>query len=149
MKTVLNIASMTMDDLDRIMEIEEVSFSLPWTRNMFEVEILKNKSAYYITAKDSRGLLMGYGGAWIVLDEGHITTLAVEPRYRRMGVGSLLLDHLLQKAALDDVQNVFLEVRNLNIQARRIYERFGFEVISKRKKYYHDDDALIMMLVLK
>jgi len=149
MKTVLNIASMTMDDLDAVMEIEEASFSLPWTRNMFEVEILKNKSAYYITAKDSRGLLIGYAGAWIVLDEGHITTLAVEPRHRRIGAGSLLLDNLLQKAASDDVQKIFLEVRDLNIQARRIYERFGFKVISRRKKYYHDDDALIMMIILK
>jgi ribosomal-protein-alanine N-acetyltransferase len=139
---------MIPQDLDMVMQIEEASFSKPWSRNMFVGEINKNKYAYYITAKDSWGYLMGYAGVWIVLDEAHITTIAVQPLFRKNGIGNLLLEHLLQKASRDDVQKVFLEVRDSNIQARSIYERLGFTVISKRKKYYHDEDALVMMLAL-
>ena len=143
-KILLNFSAMDPDDLDAVMKIEEASFSLPWTENMFTGEMLKNRFACYITGKDDCGLLLGYAGMWVIFDEAHITTLAVHPLHRGRGVGSLLLERLLQEAISSEVRLVFLEVRDSNAQARRIYERFGFEVISKRKKYYHDEDALVM-----
>lgn len=140
----LTIAAMVLEDLDEVMQIEQDSFLYPWSRNSFQGEILTNRFAYYITAKDTEGFVIGYAGIWILFDEGHITTIAVKPLCRHKGVGSLLLAHLLKKAQLEGACKVFLEVRDSNLEARRIYERFGFEVIGKRKKYYFNEDALIM-----
>jgi len=145
----LTIAPMVLEDLDGVMQIERDSFLYPWSRNSFQEELLTNRFAYYITAKDADGFIIGYAGIWILFDEGHITTIAVKPLCRHKGVGSLLLAHLLKKAQSEGACKVFLEVRDSNLQARRIYERFGFKVIGKRKRYYFDEDALIMAWFLE
>jgi len=148
-KAAVKITAMVSDDLDEVMRIEQDSFAYPWSKNSFQGEILSNRFAYYVTAKDISDSVIGYAGAWIILDEAHITTLAVDPSCRQMGTGSLLLAHLLRKAIEEGACKVFLEVRDSNRQARRIYERFGFEVIGKRKRYYHDEDALVMVRALE
>ncbi len=148
-KREITIASMVPDDLDEVMQIEQSSFPYPWSRKSFQSEILTNKFAYYVTAKDSSKFVIGYAGVWIIFDEAHITTIAVHPCYRQMGTGSLLLARLLEKATQEGAGKVFLEVRDSNLQARKIYERFGFEVFGKRKKYYYDEDALVMVRALE
>ena len=124
---------MVLEDLDEVMQIEQDSFLFPWSRRSFQGEILNNRFAYYITAKDTKGLVIGYAGVWILFDEAHITTIAVKPLCRHKGTGSLLLAYLLKKVKEKGAGRVFLEVRDSNLAARRIYERFGFEVIGKRK----------------
>lgn len=148
-KQDITIASMALDDLDEVMEIEQSSFPSPWSRNSFQSEILTNRFACYVTAKDSSNCVIGYAGVWIIFNEAHITTIAVHPCHRQRGVGSRLLAYLLEKAAQEGASKVFLEVRDSNLQARKIYERFGFEVFGKRKKYYYDEDALVMVRALE
>jgi ribosomal-protein-alanine N-acetyltransferase len=137
---------MSVDDLDDVLDIEQSSFSFPWSRSSFYGEIQKNNFAYYIVARP-RGehRVIGYGGLWVVCDEGHITTLAVHPFYRKTGAGSFMLDHLLKKAREKGARRVFLEVRDSNLAARHLYEKFCFKIIGRRKNYYLDEDALIMV----
>jgi ribosomal-protein-alanine N-acetyltransferase len=137
---------MTVDDLDDVLEIEQKSFSFPWSRNSFYMEIRQNRYAYYIVARlKDNGRIIGYGGVWVLFDEGHITTLAVHPLHRKAGIGSFMLEHILRKACTNGATQVFLEVRDSNLAARRLYEKFKFKVIGRRKNYYLNEDALIMV----
>lgn len=137
---------MTVADLDEVCEIEQNCFPFPWSKNSFYGEINENKYAYYIVARlKDHGGIIGYGGLWVIFDEGHITTLAVHPHHRRQRVGSCILEHLLEKAEALGARQVFLEVRDSNGAARGLYEKFHFKAISRRKKYYLNEDALVMV----
>ena len=145
----LQIRKMTPGDLAQVMEIERSSFDLPWSRSSFEKELRDNSYACYLVAETGEeGKVVGYTGCWVLFDEAHITTLAVHPAYRRSGIGSMLLTSLLELAESRGAQQVFLEVRDSNMSARRLYAEFGFEIKGIRKKYYHDEDALVMMRFL-
>ena len=141
------IAPMTIADLAQAPYIEQDSFiSTSWTRESFYTEITRNKYAHYTVARlMDRPKVIGYGGIWIVFDEAHITTLAVHPSYRRVGIGTFLLKNMLQTAFARGAGKIFLEVRVSNTVAKRLYEKYGFRVIARRKNYYFDEDALIMI----
>jgi len=141
----VEITWMTLQDIEDVIEIENRSFSTPWTRKSFEEELLNNKLAVYFVAKaDNKAI--GYAGMWKVLDEGHITNIAVHPGYRRLKIGSALLKALKQYAKENNIHSITLEVRESNIAAQKLYSKFNFEVVGRRKAYYEDDheDALIM-----
>jgi ribosomal-protein-alanine N-acetyltransferase len=144
----LDITPMTAAHLDQVLFIERNSFvSTSWSRESFYAEITQNKYAYYIVARFKEStMIIGYGGIWIVLDEAHITTLAVHPCHRRAGTGTIILNNLLEKAFLKGAGKIFLEVRVSNQNARKLYEKFNFKVVALRKNYYFDEDALVMML---
>ena len=144
----IDITPMTAAHLDQVLFIERDSFiSTSWSRDSFYAEITRNKYAYYIVARfKESAMIMGYGGIWIVLGEAHITTLAVNPYYRRAGAGTIILNNLLEQALLEGAGKIFLEVRASNRNARKLYEKFNFKVIALRKNYYVDEDALVMML---
>ncbi len=98
------------------------------------------------TPAASQHPLVGYGGVWINLDEGHITTIAVDPHCRGRSIGELLLNALIDQAIELGAANLTLEVRVSNVVAQSLYRKYGFEVAGRRKRYYTDDgeDALIM-----
>ncbi len=131
--------------LDAVLEIENQSFPTPWSRSAFFHEITGNDFAYYIVAliKDK---VAGYAGIWIVLDEGHITTLAVHPAFRNQGVGSMLLKELINEAVRRRCTKMTLEVRPSNLSALNLYEKSGFVSFGVRPGYYADtrEDAVIM-----
>jgi ribosomal-protein-alanine N-acetyltransferase len=137
---------MKHEDLDSIMELEHKSFSVPWTRGMFEDE-LYNPSAYYLVLEIS-GKVCGYAGFWKILDEGHITNVAVHPDFRRSGYGRLLISSLIANAKEYGITALTLEVRVGNIPAISLYESFGFRTSGRRRHYYPDnkEDAFIMWL---
>ena len=140
---------MMMDDIDEVMEIEHASFTLPWSRDSFEQEISNNPHAFYVVARvDSK--IVGYGGIWVVLDEGHVTNIAVHPRFRRLGIGSAMLSEILAYALSQKVVFLTLEVRETNIAAQKLYSSFNFCIVGRRKKYYTDnnEDAFIMNVEL-
>jgi ribosomal-protein-alanine N-acetyltransferase len=140
---------MKLKDLNQVMVVEEMSFPLPWSKESFVEELNNNKLAYYVVAKEDSNIL-GYGGMWCVLDEGHITNIAVHPSVRNKGVGSKILHNLYKKAKRASLKILTLEVRASNISAQLLYEKFGFVCVGIRKKYYADneEDALIMTLNL-
>lgn len=132
-------------DLDAIHAIECASFGDPWALDGFR-DLLDHPRAKMEVAVGGDGELLGYAVAWYVADESEIANLAVAPTARRNGVGALLLDRILRAAAEFGAQTVFLEVRESNEEARKLYEARGFAVAGKRTKYYRkpDEDALIM-----
>lgn len=142
------IRSMEPPDLDYVCGLEESSFLSPWTKNMLEEE-LYNLNAHY-TVIEVNNKIVGYGGFWKVIDEGHITNIAVHPHYRSLGYGKAIVSALIQKAKDLDIIAMTLEVRVSNEIAVSLYEEFGFVSSGIRKKYYQDnnEDALIMWLRL-
>lgn len=132
-------------DLAAIHAIECASFGDPWSLEGFR-DLLDHPRAKLEVAVEAGDEVLGYAVAWYVADESEIANIAVAPRARRKGVGALLLDRILYAAAAFGAKTVFLEVRESNEEARRLYEARAFEIAGRRVKYYRapDEDALIM-----
>jgi [ribosomal protein S18]-alanine N-acetyltransferase len=141
----VSIEPMGLDDLPTVQAIEEVSFTTPWPPHAYRSEIETNRLAQYIVARVG-GRVVAYAGMWMMVDEAHITTFAVHPRWRRQGIGERLLLTLLDLARGRRAREATLEVRLSNLAARRLYEKYGFQPVGLRPRYYSDDneDALIM-----
>jgi ribosomal-protein-alanine N-acetyltransferase len=133
-------------EIDAILEVEEASFTNPWTREMYRAELDNEGVSFFFLARDTRGRVVGFCAFWRILDEFHVNNLAVLPEVRRLGVGSALLSRVLAEAARLGARRVTLEVRRSNEAARRLYERFGFTVAGVRTRYYREpeEDALIL-----
>lgn len=142
----IKVAPMKLEDLNEVLEIEVLAFSTPWSRNSFLYELLENERAFYLTAKNEYGRVLGYVGMWIVFDEGHITNLATHPQYRRQGVARKLMNELIAASKERGVRYLTLEVRRTNNEAQELYQKLGFVHMGVRRKYYLDnnEDALIM-----
>lgn len=135
----------SVEHLDDIMVIENLSFAVPWSRKSITEEITENKFAIYMSASVD-GTVIGYAGMWSICGEGHITNIAVHPEFRGNGVGSLLVEGLIGEAKAEGITRMTLEVRKSNITAQNLYKKYGFAVYGSRKAYYADnkEDALIM-----
>jgi ribosomal-protein-alanine N-acetyltransferase len=139
------IEAMKLSDLDQIIEIEQASFTTPWSRQSFLHELLENERAIYLVYRDL-DRIWGYIGMWVVMDEGHITNLAVHPTCRRKGVGRRLILRLEEVARENGVRHLTLEVRKTNYSAQELYRQLGFVPMGIRRQYYLDnqEDAIIM-----
>ena len=140
------IRRMRREDLETIADIEEATFATPWSRDSFRKELEENRVARYLVA-DLDGQVVGYAGAWIVMDESHITNIAVAEAYRGQGIGKKLTAALLQYLSNLGANYATLEVRVGNQRAIRMYQRLGFVSVGKRKRYYEDngEDAYLMV----
>jgi ribosomal-protein-alanine N-acetyltransferase len=150
-KSEYSVRVMTLDDIPDVMEIDRLSFPLPWSERSYRYELEQNSAAQLLVADYDhldRIRLVGYIGFWFVVDEMHISTLAVHPDFRRRGIGEALLEGALHLA--DSLGGVIatLEVRTSNQAALHLYSKFGFEVVGRRKNYYQDnrEDAWLMRL---
>lgn len=162
---------MRLADVPTVSTIERVVFSLPWSTSAFTYDLSNNPNAEYlvlrylpwaVAERDRKALtrsvrrlfrppredpsLIGYGGLWMVLDEGHICTLAVRPAWRGRGLGELLLAGLVERGRDRGAEVMTLEVRVSNVTAQNLYAKYGFRLVGRRKAYYSDnrEDALIM-----
>ena len=140
----IKIISMVESCLNDVLEISRLSFAIPWTKNSFENE-LQNGFAIYVVAKIGERVI-GYGGMWIIIDEGHITNIAVHPDYRGQGIGNIILNSMINICNEKCVKAMTLEVRASNIAAQNLYKKYGFVEEGIRHKYYEDnkEDAVIM-----
>lgn len=140
----IEIKAMTYMDLDRIVEIEKLCFSTPWSKESFANELL-NDLAYYHCAIENNNIV-GFMGMWKVIDEAHITNVAVIPSYRNRGIASLLISQMIEVCICSEINSMILEVRQSNGGAIHLYEKFGFFEISRRKNYYQKpiEDAIVM-----
>ncbi len=136
--------NLAIKHLDDVLKIERVSFKTPWSRSAFIHEIQFERSFFKVIKLGGR--LVGYGGFWLVLDEAHISNIAIHPDHRQQGFGRTLLTHLLEEAVAKGATVATLEVRRSNNAAQHLYAGFGFKLIAVRKHYYADEneDALIM-----
>lgn len=141
----IEILSLKFEHINSVLKIDALSFPTPWSRESFERELEINKFARYVVAKQA-GIVIGYAGMWLILDEGHITNIAVHPEYRGIGAGNLLLEALIEICRIDSINSLTLEVRKSNLVAQNLYKKYGFLEQGIRKGYYGDnkEDAVIM-----
>ena len=145
MASEIIIRRMTMNDVDGVAAVEAATFPTPWSRDAFQSE-MKNVAARYLVAEKD-GKVIGYAGAWIILDESHITNIAVLEAERGQGIGRKLTHGLMQYLSNLGAAYATLEVRKSNEVAQNLYKSLGFIKLGVRKRYYEDngEDALIMV----
>lgn len=139
------IEAMRLGDLGAVQAIERASFTTPWPAHAYRSELETNRLAHYLVARVGDEVA-AYAGMWLMVDEAHITTFAVAPKWRRRRIGERLLLAMLDLARDRHAREATLEVRLSNLAARRLYEKYGFRPVGLRPRYYSDDneDALIM-----
>ena len=146
---MVKIKDATENDILRILEIEQTANSPPWTQGALLSELYKEDSYFIVTVKDTA--ILGFAILSRTGEEGELLKIAVDLPARRKGVGNLLITHVLDYAAINEYESIFLEVRISNKAAICLYEKHGFKSIRTRKNYYENpvEDALIMAKPLK
>jgi len=138
---------MRIDDVEAVHAIELQCFAIPWSRESFLREVTENVCARYLVLRED-GVPVAYAGMWFVLDEAHVTNIAVRPDRRGLGYGEEITRALIQLAADSGMSWMTLECRRSNAVAQSLYRKLGFVDVGYRKRYYEDnnEDALIMAL---
>ena len=144
----LLIQAMVKNDLPEILKIEDLSFNKPWSEKMFIQELDRPKpfSFSYVLRVKENPQILGYTCFWILIPEVHLLTLAISPHLRNQGLGSYLLQWVLEKGKEKEASLAFLEVRSSNTPAIHLYQKHAFQELSRRKNYYThpQEDALIL-----
>lgn len=141
----LEISPMRVEDISDVLRVEAQCFSTTWPRNAFQNELTENKLAHYFVGRADDELI-AYGGLWVILEDAHITTVAVDPAYQGRRHGERMVVQLLDEAIERGASWVTLEVRESNQTAQKLYRKYGFTVVNTRRGYYSDNDenALVM-----
>lgn len=144
----VKIFNMTLKDLDLIVNTLESDFDNFWNYNVFKSELQNNNSKYLVAKINNE--IVGFAGIILIVDEADISNIVVHKDFRNKKIGSFLLDTLLNLAISLNLKTINLEVRESNIPAIKLYEKYGFEVCGLRKKYYnHSENAILMKKDLK
>lgn len=139
----IKINKMNIDDLNKISPVLLTEFDDFWNYNIFKSE-LENENSKYVVAKNNDEIV-GFAGIWISIDEAHVTNIVTKKDLRKNGIGSTLLEELINLSKNLNLVSITLEVNENNLDAIKLYEKFGFEKLGIRKKYYNNtDNALIM-----
>lgn len=143
----IEIGPMRRRHVRDVLTIERQVYPRPWSAALFFSEIGQRKTRHYVVATHGK-TLVGYGGLMVHGDEGHITTIAVDPEQQHRGVGTKLLLDLVEEARTREARTIALEVRVANWPAQRLYAWFGFRPVGIRKNYYAEtgEDALVMWI---
>lgn len=138
---------MTPADLDQVLDVERRSFPVPWSRGAFVQEVTANRFACYRVVR-AGDVVVGYAGVWVIMDEAHVTNVAVHPDWRGRGLGRRLMLDLIARALNRGATRMTLEVRASNQVAQNLYAALGFRACGRRRGYYSDtnEDAVIMWL---
>ncbi len=145
----LRISPMTAADIRTVMRIEALSFSTSWPPSAFTSELSDNKLAYYFVGRVGDAPsepIVAYGGLWVILEDSHITTVAVHPDWRGRSYGEEIFVHLLHEAIARGASWITLEARESNTIAQSLYRKYGFTIVSTRRAYYSDngENAVVM-----
>lgn len=145
-KVRVQVQPMAEAHIPSVMEIEHASNPSPWSEASIRGELKNAQASYFVAIADNQ--IRGFCGYWKVIDEAHITNVAVHPDCRRAGIGRSLIKHALEQAQADGIRCATLEVRRNNEAAIKLYESFGFVQSAIRKGYYPKDsqDAIVMWL---
>lgn len=140
----MTIREMQLDDLEQVMVIENANFSVPWTETGFFTFLIR-QDALFLVAEEQEQIL-GYMGVLMVMDEGDITNVSVDPKHQGKGIGRALVQGMIDKTVEAGVTTLHLEVRESNASAIALYEKMGFEKIGVRKNYYESptEDGILM-----
>lgn len=147
----IKIDRMIVDDLDQVLRIEKASFTMPWSRNLFLSEFRNTPTSLMLVARSDieQRIVVGYIVCWVFVDEMHILDLAIEPSLRRKGIARQLTFSALRMAYDWGARKAFLEVRESNAPALRLYEDLGFTRTHVREEYYDlpVENAIVMNLL--
>lgn len=157
--------AMQWKDVPAVMAVEHRSFTLPWSANTYRHELLENANSHYyvlrrrvddvrhwidrlarLTRREAESTVVGYGGFWLIVDEAHISTLAVDVGWRGRGLGEFLLASMVEQAIMLRAASVTLEVRETNRVAQNLYRKYGFVVTGKRPRYYQDNNESALLM---
>ena len=146
--STIMIDRMTREDIEQVLAIERVSFTVPWSRNLFLSEFRNTRVSLMLVARSPEGGIIGYIVCWVVADELHILDLATEPFWRRRGIARMLVLAAVREGAERGASRAFLEVRASNTAALLLYEGLGFNRTLVREGYYDMpvEDAVVMSL---
>ena len=138
------LREMLIDDLEQVMEIERELFHVPWTKEGF-FTFLTREDAMFLVVEEKEQIL-GYCGLLMVLDEGDITNVAVRPDHRKQGIADAILTAVFLAAQKRGIRTIYLEVRESNIPAQKLYEKHGFVPCGIRKNFYRKptEHAIVM-----
>ena len=144
MENNIIIRPMTKDDVDAVYIVEENCFVDPWSKESIRKELKNNLAKYLVAQLDNK--IVGYVGVWFVVDEGHITNVAVHSDYRGKKIGDKLVKEMVELCKENNIIAMTLEVRASNTVAQNLYRKYGFKMGGIRKEYYSDnkEDAIIM-----
>ena len=144
----VTITEMKESDLEEVLEIEKKSFADPWSRRLFK-ETLSFPHSVNFVFREAPGALLGYINFYLIGEEAHMLNLAIHPDWRKKGLAAQLLNHAIDFLKRRNAAHFFLEVREGNLDAIRLYTKFGFQMIGRRKRYYVEtnEDALVMHLI--
>ncbi|MBE7703420.1 MAG: ribosomal-protein-alanine N-acetyltransferase [Cyanobacteria bacterium SIG28] len=140
------IEKMSASDIEAVIKIEEEAYGEHhWSKSAFYDEMNNNLAKYYV-AKTTENEIVGFAGTWHIIDEGHITTIAVKKGYQRNHIGEAIVIKIIEDCYKNEIKYLTLEVRVSNTPAIGLYEKYGFKSLGTRKGYYQDnnEDALIM-----
>jgi ribosomal-protein-alanine N-acetyltransferase len=143
----MSIRRMTLEDIPAVVELDQLSFTLPWPERSFRFEVTDNPaSRCWVFELDDR--IVGMIVVWLLVDEAHVATISTHPDHRRQGIAKKLLTYALRYMSKEGAVTSFLEVRENNLAAQEMYRKFGYEAVGRRKKYYKDtsEDAILMTL---
>jgi ribosomal-protein-alanine N-acetyltransferase len=151
------IEPMQLADINEVIAVEQASYTLTWPKRAYDYELQKNELANYFVLRilppqadhppaKSSSPIIGLGGFWLIADAAHITTLAISPTWRRLGLGEWLLITLLEEGQKLGASITTLEVRPSNHAAQSLYQKYRFQAVGRRPRYYSDngEDALIL-----
>lgn len=139
----MQILEMNLDDFEQIKDCLQEEFDEFWTPNILKSE-LESPNSKYIIAKENENIV-GFAGIIILIDDTEITNIVTKKTERKRGIGTLLLDKLIEMTKKENRDKISLEVNENNIEAKNLYIKNGFEMVGRRKKYYNGiDDAIIM-----
>jgi [ribosomal protein S18]-alanine N-acetyltransferase len=141
----MEIVRMSTNDIPDVSRIERASFTTVWPTDAFYNELSTNKLAHYFVGRMD-GRIVAYGGIWVILEDSHITTVAVDPNLRGKGLGEAMVLKLIDEGIERGAAWMTLEVRESNVSAQQLYRKYGFTTVTTRKGYYSDDNesALVM-----
>jgi [ribosomal protein S18]-alanine N-acetyltransferase len=141
----MEIVRMSTNDIPEVSRIERASFTTVWPTDAFYNELSTNKLAHYFVGRMD-GRIVAYGGIWVILEDSHITTVAVDPNLRGKGLGEAMVLKLIDEGIERGAAWMTLEVRESNVSAQQLYRKYGFTTVTTRKGYYSDDNesALVM-----
>ena len=138
----MEIVKFSEEDIDGVFLLEQLAYKNPWTKQNFIDELSNQYSKSFVLKQDN--LVIGFVGAWEVLDNADITKVTIMPNLQNKGLGKYIFGFMMNELLKDGVNQINLEVRKTNEPAIHLYEKFGFKKIAERKKYYADgEDALI------
>lgn len=133
---------LTKDNINDVYEIEKSAFSSPWSLKMIEEEEKNELAKFYILYENE--VAIGYFGILKVLDEGNVLNIAVKKEFQQKGYGNILMEKLLSEMEEENLTFLTLEVRESNLKARKLYEKFGFKIVGERKNYYDNNETAIL-----